>query len=391
MMEYDNDRPVKTAYKIEIFYWALLALLNPFVNSLTLFWGNPAIWPVLLLVSLLTIPVYILYYGTAPGFLLQRKIIAFILISAGYFATIHVLLLAVYSGILKFRLSGNESSYFTYTYATIIRECLWTVINMSLAVGIFFIKRALDDRSILLGLEKDNRDFKIKYLRARLNPHFLFNTLNSIYSLSLQKSDRTPETVVKLADLMRYMIYECDEDLVPLQKEVEFIRNYIEIEKMRYKADVRLSVEGDTDGIMIEPFLFISFIENGFKHAFENAYSNAFIYITIKAEKEEITLSVVNNTHVEVGTQAKRIHGTGIRSSKSILELLYPSSYALNIIQTDKDEDRKNELRIKHARMRLEALYPDSHTLDVILSNNAFTVSLIIKPGLRDKMYYSRR
>ena len=101
-------------------------------------------------------------------------------------------------------------------------------------------------------------------------------------------------------------------------------------------------------------------------------------------------MSVVNNTRAELETQAKRIHGTGIKSSKSILELLYPSSYALNIIQTDNEEDRKSELRMKHARTRLENLYPDSHTLDVILSNNAFTVSLIIKPGLRDKMYYSR-
>jgi LytS/YehU family sensor histidine kinase len=175
-----------------------------------------------------------------------------------------------------------------------------------------------------------------------------------------------------------------------LNKEIEFIKNYIEIEKIRYKADVRLAVEGDTDGIMIEPFLFISFIENGFKHAFDNTYSNAFIYITIKAEKEQVTLSVVNNTNLELEMQAKRIHGTGIKNSKSILELLYPASYALDMIQTDMEEDRKNELRIKHARERLESLYPDSHTLDVILSNNAFTVSLIIKPGLRDKMYHSR-
>ena len=315
---------------------------------------------------------------------------AFILISVVYFVTIQVLLFAVYSVILKFPLSPDEQSYFTYNYITIIRECLWTFINMSLAVGIYFIKKALDERAILLGLEKDNKDFKLKYLRAQLNPHFLFNTLNSIYSLSLQKSDKTPEVVVKLADLMRYMIYECNEEKVPLNKEIEFIQNYIEIEKIRYKADVRFTVEGETEGIMIEPFLFISFIENGFKHAFDNTYSNAFIYITIKVETEQIALTVVNNTNIELETQAKRIHGTGITNSKSMLELLYPASYALDIIQTDKEEERKNELRIKHARERLETLYPDSHTLDVILSNNAFTVSLIIKPGLRDKMYHSR-
>ena len=389
-MEYDNDRPVKSAYRIEIFYWVLLGIINPLVNSLTLFWNDPRIWAVLFLVNLLILPAYILYSGIVPGFLFQKRYIAFILISVVYFATIQVLLFAVYSVILKFQLSPHEQAYFTYNSSTIIRECLWTVINMSLAVGIYFIKKALDERALLLSLEKDNKDFQLKYLRAQLNPHFLFNTLNSIYSLSLQKSDKTPEVVVKLADLMRYMIYECTEEKVPLSKEIEFIENYIEIEKIRYKADVRLTVEGDTDGIMIEPFLFISFIENGFKHAFDNTYSNAFIYITIKAEKGQITLSVVNNTHLELEMQAKRIHGTGIRNSKSLLELLYPASYALDIIQTDREEDRKNDLRIKHARERLETLYPDSHTLDVILSNNAFTVSLIIKPDLRDKMYHSR-
>jgi len=250
---------------------------------------------------------------------------------------------------------------------------------MSLAAGIYFIKKALDEKDLLATLEKENTNFKLKYLRSQLNPHFLFNTLNSIYSLSLQKSDKTPEVVVKLADLMRYMIYDCNDERVLLNKEIEFIQNYIEIEKIRYNADVRFTVEGDIEGIMIEPFLFISFIENGFKHAFNNAYSNAFIYITIKAEPGQIALSVINNTNIDLETQARRIHGTGIMNSKSLLELLYPASYALDIIQTDKEEDRKSELRIKHAKDRLETLYPDSHTLDVILSNNAFTVSLIIK------------
>ncbi|HZI54013.1 MAG TPA: histidine kinase, partial [Chitinophagaceae bacterium] len=325
-MEYDNDRPVKSAYKIVLFYWVLLGIINPLVNSFTLFWHEPRMWVVLFVVSLVTLPAYILYSEIVPGFLFQRRYVAFFLISVVYFATIQVLLFAVYSVILKFPVAPENRPYFTYNYITIIRECLWTFINMSLAVGIFFIKKALDEKAILLGLEKDNKDFKLKYLRAQLNPHFLFNTLNSIYSLSLQKSDKTPEVVVKLADLMRYMIYECGEEKVPLRKEIEFIKNYIEIEKIRYKADVRLTVEGDTDGIMVEPFLFISFIENGFKHAFDNTYSNAFIYITIKAEKEQVTLSVVNNTNLELEMQAKRIHGTGIKNSKSILELLYPAS-----------------------------------------------------------------
>ena len=106
-------------------------------------------------------------------------------------------------------------------------------------------------------------------------------------------------------------------------------------------------------------------------------------------QPEQIELTVINNTSIDLETQAKKIQGTGIRNSKSILELLYPTSHALNIIQTEKEESRKSELRIKNAKKRLESLYPDSHTLDVILSNNAFTVSLIIKPSLLDKVHNS--
>ena len=127
--------------------------------------------------------------------------------------------------------------------------------------------------------------------------------------------------------------------------------------------------------------MFISFIENGFKHALNNSFTDPFIYITIKVNAEQVALSVVNNTNIDIETQAKRIHGTGLKNSKNILELLYPTSYALDIIQTHKEENRRSELRIKHARERLEMLYPDTHTLDVILSNSAFTVSLIIKPA----------
>ena len=389
-MEFDNDRPVKRPYRIEILYWILLALMNPLVTSLTIFLHDPKMWAVVLLINLFILPAYLFYSMTiVPRFLFQKKYVQFFALSVLFLISVQFILFSIYSLILKFSLSPEEQSYFTYTDGTIVRENLWSVINMSMAIGIYFIKKALDEKETLENLEKDNANFKLKYLRSQLNPHFLFNTLNSIYALSMQKSDKAPEVVVKLSDLMRYLIYDCNEEKVPLSKEVEFIQNYIEIEKIRYKADVRFCVEGETDGIMIEPFLFISFVENGFKHAFDSAYANAFIYITIKVRPDQIELSVVNNTSIDLETQAKRVNGTGLKNSKGILELLYPTTHALNIIQTEKEENRTSELRIRNAKKRLESLYPDSHTLDVILSNNAFTVSLIIKPGLLDKVHHS--
>ena len=378
-MEFDNDRPVKHPYRIEFFYWALLAVMNPLINSLTVFVNDAKIWWFLFVVNLFLLPAYILYSVIiVPRFLFKKKYIQFFTLTVLFLAIIQLLLFAIYSFIYDFS-NQTEQTYFTYSFSTSVRECSWSILYILITIGIYFIKKALDEKDILLNLEKDNASFKLKYLRSQLNPHFLFNTLNSIYSLSMQKSENTPSFVVKLADLMRYLIYECNEEKVPLYKEIEFIRNYIDIEKIRYTADVRFDIEGDPGDILIEPFLFTSFIENGFKHAFDAAYANAFIYITLKIKPGQIELSVVNNTNIGLETQAKKIDGTGIRTSKSMLELLYPTSYALNIIQTEKEESRTNELRIRNAKRRLEDLYPDSHTLDVILSNNAFTVSLILK------------
>ena len=139
------------------------------------------------------------------------------------------------------------------------------------------------------------------------------------------------------------------------------------------------TVEGETEGILIEPFLFTSFIENGFKHALDNTFAQPFIYVTLRVEADKFVLNVINNTNIDLENQAKRINGRSITNSRNILELLYPDAYALDIIQTEKDERKESKFRLKNAKERLETLYPDTHTLDVILSNNTFTVSLIIK------------
>jgi LytS/YehU family sensor histidine kinase len=290
-------------------------------------------------------------------------------------AFIHV----VFSFFTKFRLTPAQLSYFTFHAATIVRECWWTAVNMALAIALFYIRKADDEKDLIALMLKENTYYQLRYLRSQLNPHFLFNTLNSIYSLCLQRSDKAPEVVIRLADIMRYLIYECNEEKIPLDKEIEFIRNYIEIEKMRHQADIRFTVEGETNGQMIEPYLFISFIENGFKHAMDHSFREPFIYITLKVGHGQLVLNVINSTDAELEMQAKRVNGMGLTHSRSLLELLYPSSYDLDIIQTEKDETRSSELRLRNARERLENLYHDSHTLDVILNKSSFTVSLILK------------
>jgi sensor histidine kinase YesM len=361
----------------------LFILIYPLANYLTLFLTDPKIGAVLLLVNLMLFPAYLLYSRIMGSvFLVQRRWGALTLMSLLSFLVIQTLLFALYSLILKFPLSPAERPYFTYSYGTLLRESWWVITNMALSIAIGFIRKAIDEKDLLETVQKDNTFFKLRYLRAQLNPHFLFNTLNSIYSLSLQKSDQAPEVVIKLADIMRYLIYECNEEKILLDKEIDFIRNYIGIEKIRHKADIQFTVEGVTSGILIEPFLFISFIENGFKHAMDNSFTEPFIYITLRVGEGQIVLNVINSTNADLETQAKRMNGKGISNSRSLLELLYPDAYELDIIQTEKEEARTSALRLRNARERLESLYPDLHTLDVILSKNAFTVSLIIKSGI---------
>jgi LytS/YehU family sensor histidine kinase len=361
-------------------FWLPLILITPLVNSVLLFPTDIRMWVILFNISLALWPLYMLYAREAVwNQLVARRYWIFGLLSVGFFAGLHALLLGAYALLSLCPLNAAEKAYFAYTPLTFIRESVWTAVNLFFSVAIALALRVVEDKDAVSQAQQESIFFKLRYLRAQLNPHFLFNTLNSIYSLSLQKSDKAPEVVVRLADLMRYLIYECNEEVIPLEKEIAFIQNYIALEQIRHKADIRFTIEGDVKGVMIEPFIFLAFIENGFKHAMDNSYAEPFIYITLKVDQGRIVLNVINSTEADLESQAKRINGKGITNSRSLLELLYPGSYELDIIQTDKEASRQSNLRLQHAKERLEKIYPDAYHLDVMLNNNAFTVSLILK------------
>jgi LytS/YehU family sensor histidine kinase len=390
-MEYDNDKIVKGTYKGELYCWLVFAIINPLVSGLEIFPHHKSMWIALLVIQLCLLPLYILYSRfIVIKFLFAKKYPLFSGLTVSFYLVILFLLFLLYK-IPAIYARDAEQEFFFFTNLTIVRDSVWIFVNICLAVSISYLRLKLGEEETVETLQKENMYYKLRYFRTQLNPHFLFNTLNSIYSLSLSKADKAPEVVVRLADIMRFLIYECNEDKIPLDKEIEFIRNYIEIERIRYDADIQFTIEGSTESVMIEPFLFISFIENGFKHAIDNSFAKPFIYITLKVNPDKIILNVINNTSIELETQAKKIQGKGLLNSKTVLELLYPDSYALDIIQTEKKDRKESKMRLKNAQERLQRLYPDTHTLDVILSNNTFTVSLILITDLLDKMYNHRR
>jgi two-component system, LytTR family, sensor kinase len=182
-------------------------------------------------------------------------------------------------------------------------------------------------------LETRTMQTELNFLKSQINPHFLFNTLNSLYALTLKKSDAAPEVVIKLSEMMRYMLYECNEPLVPLSKEVSYIRNYLDLEKLRHKnMDIKFDVEGVMNDMNVAPLIFIAFIENAFKHGASNAIEPGFVQIHILIENNEVNMYVENSkAEKQPMMEHKRSGGIGLVNVKRRLDILYPKLYQLDI------------------------------------------------------------
>ncbi len=183
--------------------------------------------------------------------------------------------------------------------------------------------------------EREKMNAELSYLKAQINPHFLFNTLNSIYSLAIMKSDETPTAVVKLSGMMRYVLSEATTDFVSLEKEIVYIKNYIDLQKIRFGESISLdfSINGTTNGKQIAPLILISFIENAFKHGI-NAEEDSVIKIKIDITAEELFLNVFNKK-VAVHISEENKSGLGVENTRNRLELLYPKRHKLSIYDTE--------------------------------------------------------
>ena len=183
------------------------------------------------------------------------------------------------------------------------------------------------ERTTLVG---ERNAAELAFLKSQVNPHFLFNTLNNIYSLAYTRSDAAPGAILKLSELMRYMLYDSNAERVSLAKEVAYLTNFIDLEKLRVsQANVQFSVEGDTDRFRIEPLLLVSFVENAFKHG----------DLTDPSQPLVIDLSVINGRlridtlNKKTSRQTDAVGGIGLANVRRRLALLYPNQHALRVIE----------------------------------------------------------
>ena len=201
---------------------------------------------------------------------------------------------------------------------------LMVLLSGTIRLGLSFIKNQNEKKL----LDNANLNAEVNFLKSQINPHFLFNTLNGIYSLAHNRSPQTEDAILKLSELMRYVLYESGTEKVELAKDIQYITNYIDLQRLRLssKVTVNYEVNGELKGI-IAPLLLISFIENAFKHGVSYTHSSS-IHISITIVEETLTL-LVENPIVENNSF---VGGVGLKNVIRRLDLLYPQKHSLDIV-----------------------------------------------------------
>jgi two-component system, LytTR family, sensor kinase len=265
-----------------------------------------------------------LFFRKKNYFLAVLSIIGLAIVVVLMRYTIEFLILKPFMGWDNYTRHAN----FTWTwfvkncFSFYFRQIVWGIIY-------FFIVEWYQTTTREKTLEREKTNAELAFLKSQVNPHFLFNTINDIYGLALTKSDNTPEALLKLSGMLRYMLHESNTALVPLEKELNYIKEFIDLQNIGFKGNtqVLLKIEGDISKPSLPPMLLIPFVENAFKHGDFNDKNNP-IEIVCRVEKEQIIFSCKNIIRTK---QKDSIGGIGLQNVKRRLELLYPERHQLDI------------------------------------------------------------
>ena len=209
------------------------------------------------------------------------------------------------------------------------------LMGMNLGVKLYF--KSQEDSKLLTQIDKHNLERQLEYLKYQVNPHFFMNTLNNIHALVDIDPERAKTTIVELSKMMRYILYEGSNRLIPLPREVQFLSNYVQLMRLRYtdKVSIRMSAPSNLPDVMIPPLLLIMFVENAFKHGISYR-KESFVYITVDVTDNHLKF-VCRNSKQHLTLKEKKGGGMGLVNVRRRLDLLFQDTYTLKI------EDRENE------------------------------------------------
>ena len=286
---------------------------------------------ILVTICFLAISVYINLLWLIPVFFNQRRYWLFFILEVA-----NILLFIVLNFVVSYFFEGGKHpNFFSEVFAELILVLLFLIVSTLLKV----MRDSVSMQDVELRMkevEKQKIEAELKALKAQIDPHFFFNTLNSLYSLTLDKSEKAPELILKLSDLMRFVIYESKDDLVPMDKQLDFFQSYIYLERLRTDESLILDFEtrGKNLNVKTAPLLYIAFIENAFKHGAKLKQDHPFIHIIFDLEKTDRVGFIIKNRK-EANPEKRPNGGIGLTNVKKRLELLYPDKHVLVINETD--------------------------------------------------------
>jgi two-component system, LytTR family, sensor histidine kinase AlgZ len=273
---------------------------------------------------------YLNYFYFLPRFLVHKKLWRYLL----EFLVPFIIIITLRVHLMRFLIDGyTYQRHHFYSTFYIVEVC---IITLFIAIFIGMVRFAADWFELAARqkeVENERLTAELNFLKAQINPHFLFNTLNNLYYLAYTQSSNTTEVIAKLSQMMRYMIYDSNYQKVPLSKEIEYMQNYISLERLRLNNElpIRFDIEGNPQEVLIAPLIFITFLENAFKHGVSNSYPESWVNILIQLRGKECIYQVENSKVPSARPEAGEKSGIGLQNVKRRLELSYPGQYKLTI------------------------------------------------------------
>lgn len=286
-----------------------------------------------LMLPFVMLATYLTIYGILPNYLKKRK-----LFRSLFFIVLLQFVVTMGERAALRLLTGMPLTANTMIDVTSIYLLLETNFMVAIGFAIKVYKIWHQQQEEQYEEEKKNLKNELQLLKAQLHPHFLFNTMNNLYALSLENNTKTSEGIAKVSELLRSVLYECNEREIPLEREIAIIENYIELEKMRYgkRLKVNFNVDGEIHQYKIAPMILFTFVENCFKHGCSNDPDNPYVDIGISSNTNQFHFETKNGQAKHQAKPDSRINGgIGLNNVRKRLEILYPGKYELNCKSED--------------------------------------------------------
>ena len=321
-----------------ILYWLAWLLFYALLNST---YNNQGVLfhaGVELKIMLIKLPfTYFVIYKLVPDWLVKKKYTTFAILFIGLALVGGTLIWALYYFYLFPNIPETNNGFFT---VKLFYKAVDLIYIASLPIILKLLQLSIQQEKITFQIAQQRSDAELKLLKNQLHPHFLFNTLNNLYGMVLTNHPKAPDVITRLSDMMSYMLYECDNKSIPLEKEIANLENYIELEKIRYgsRLDIAFEKGGQLNGQRIAPLLLLPFVENAFKHGAAKNEKDPWICINLWVNDNLLNFTVENNVVNEKDNGQMHLNtqsGIGLINVRKRLDMIYPGKHTLDVKEYD--------------------------------------------------------